>query len=288
VFVVREEQWYLINHARNEYRIVRAFNLLRSHGIEPILIKGWAIAIKYPALKRAYTDIDLCVDPKDFQKAKALLKESDVDLHEGLRHLDLTPWEDLFANSRLIETEKGKIRVLRDEDHLRVLCIHWLTNGGADKERLLDIYYTVKNRSVDFDWERFLGKDENRRGWLECVVGLTSVYYGLELKGTPFEGVAERIPKWVFRALEREWGLEIRWVPLHICLRRKDIKEFFKQVRRRIPPNPLQAMVEVEGKLTDKRLIVAFYQFKSFLLRFWGFLSRVLKDISDAFRKGYG
>lgn len=275
--VLRQDYWYLINHARNEVKILQAFEVLRSHGIEPILIKGWAIAIKYPELARFYTDIDLCIEPKDFFKARTLLKDTGIDLHEGLRHLDVTPWEDLFANSKLVETRRGKVRVLRDEDHLRVLCVHWLADGGVNKERLLDVYYMIKGRAVDFDWERFLGKNETRRRWVECVVGLTSLYYGLELKDTPLEGVSNRIPKWVLETVEREWSFGYKLVPLHICLRARNLKEFFRQLRRRLPPNPLQAMVEVEGELTETRFVVAVYQLKSLFLRFCGFIGRLFE-----------
>jgi hypothetical protein len=269
-----EDYWYVINHARNEVEIMRAFDLLRSNNIEPILIKGLAVAIKYPGLKRFYTDIDLCVSPSDFPKARSLLKGSNIDLHEGLRNLDLVPWEDLFINSKLIEIGGGKIRVLRDEDHLRVLCVHWLIDGGVRKERLLDIYYVLKS-NPNFDWERFLGNSETRRKWMECVIGLTSFYYGLELKGTPFEDASKRIPRWVFKALEREWSFSFGLLPLHVCLKRKDVRGFFKQLMRRFPPNPLQAMVEVEGELADSRVIVFFYQLESLFLRFGRFIGRL-------------
>ncbi|PYX44356.1 MAG: hypothetical protein DMG79_20890 [Acidobacteria bacterium] len=55
---------YAVQAAEYEAEIGNVFSALRSSGIEPILIKGWAIARVYPeAGLRPCGDIDLCVSP---------------------------------------------------------------------------------------------------------------------------------------------------------------------------------------------------------------------------------
>ncbi len=157
-----DRRWYLIQYKSQEYKIVKTFELFRKNKIEPILIKGWAAAKYYPQKEeRLFLDIDICVAPSEFEKAAKILVSCNteglmIDLHNGLRHLDTVEWDDLFENTELVELEATNIRVLRPEDHLRVLCVHWLNDGAANKQRLWDIYYAVENRAPDFDWDRCL------------------------------------------------------------------------------------------------------------------------------------
>jgi hypothetical protein len=42
----------------------RVFKALRGAGIEPVLVKGWAVARLYPEVGlRPYSDVDICVPP---------------------------------------------------------------------------------------------------------------------------------------------------------------------------------------------------------------------------------
>jgi hypothetical protein len=74
----------------HEQEITHVFALLRDAGVEPVLVKGWAISRLYPDPGlRPYGDIDLCVPPDQFAKAAATLKCLEkveghyVDLHAG-------------------------------------------------------------------------------------------------------------------------------------------------------------------------------------------------------------
>ena len=65
---------YAIHSAEHERQVVATFRVLRSGGVEPILIKGWAIARAYPeAGLRPSGDIDLYVSPERQAKAQAVL-----------------------------------------------------------------------------------------------------------------------------------------------------------------------------------------------------------------------
>ncbi|MEO8649029.1 MAG: nucleotidyltransferase family protein [Acidobacteriota bacterium] len=250
-----DTRWYLLFASRQEKNLVDAFNLLRSAGIEPILVKGWASARNYPETRnRYYTDIDLAVSGEQYDAAAAGIAESGhrlgIDLHRELRQLDTTPWEQLFVRSVCLNINGTPVRILCPEDHLRVICTHWLVEGGINKERLWDIYYAVESRPNDFDWERCLNAaGPIRRGWTVTAIGLAHQYLGLRIDDTPIRDEALKIPAWVIRTVEKEWSLNLPLIPLTSCL--SDPKMLLRQLRKRIPPNPIQATVEMEGRFDD-------------------------------------
>lgn len=277
-----DSRWLILHAKLFEVRIIEAFKLFREEGIEPILIKGWAAARFYTKKdERFYTDIDLCVEPSAYGRATLLLeneaaKNLSIDLHEGLRHLDTVSWSNLFENSVFVNLEDSKIRLLRAEDHLRVLCVHWLTDGGAFKEKLWDIYYAVENRPADFDWERCLGVvSENRRRWIICTIGLARKYLGLSLKNTPIEKDAENLPEWLVKSVEKEWKSGVRLKPLHRFL--NDRKQFFEQISKRLPPNPIQATILMEGSFDHGARF--FYQIGSAFKRIAPSIKRIKKAL---------
>ena len=246
------DRWEILQRAIESGGIRAAFDLFRSKGIEPILVKGWAAGRFYPTdVFRSTSDIDLAVATDDFDAAFALCRASKMqglplDLHRELRHFDTLSWQNLVANSHLVDLDGSEIRVLRPEDHLRVLAVHWLTDGGWFRDRLWDIYYAIDNRPIDFDWDRCLSSvSPVRRRWIICVIGLTHKYLDLNVDDLPFANEAKDLPHWLIRAVEREWGSGIRLLPLY--RHTNDLSGFLKQVKKRLPPNPIHATVDMEG-----------------------------------------
>jgi hypothetical protein len=245
-------RWTALNRKMQTVRAVEAFARFRAEGIEPVLIKGLAATLNYPENKpRMSMDMDLAVDGSDFAPARRIAEDLApqgyaIDLHRELRHLDTVSWENLFANSHLIEFEGGSIRVLGPEDHLRVLSVHWLTNGGSDRERLWDIYFAIENRPDDFDWDRFLNVvGPNRRRWLVCAVGLAHKYLGLDISDTPLADEARNLPRWLTGVIEREWASDTHFVPLEVAMH--DRKALLKQLPRRLRSDPIWATIQAEG-----------------------------------------
>ncbi|MGH7006282.1 MAG: nucleotidyltransferase family protein, partial [Alphaproteobacteria bacterium] len=174
-----EIRWFRLSRRRTELALVEIFDFCRRHEIEPILIKGWAAARNYPPNEpRFFGDIDLAVSVGQFAAAESIIFSPEapavgVDLHRGLRHLDTVDFETLFSRSLLFDLDGTMIRILRPEDHLRVLCVHWLTDGGAYKDRLWDVYYAVANRPDDFDWDLCLKSvSETRQKWIVTTIRL--------------------------------------------------------------------------------------------------------------------
>lgn len=279
--------WLTLQNRVNEIKISEAFEFLESAGFQPVLIKGWAAARYYPEIwRRRFIDIDLCVSPESFERAKKLLetpqgKSHNIDLHKGLRHLDTVAWEDLFNHTETIQIERTNVRVLCEEDHLRVLCVHWLADGGAYRDRLWDIYYLLENRSDAFDWERCLNVvSPKRRRWIVCCIGLTHTYLGLDIENTPVAAEAKNIPAWLIETVEREWRAEVKLKPLQNCLH--DRKLFWRQVKKRIPPNPIQATIEMDGDFTKNSRI--FYQFGNVLTRLFPAVGRIGRRFLENFK----
>lgn len=232
------------------------YQLFGRYNISPVLIKGLAAAQSYPKpFQRVFSDIDLAVDPKEYKTAQKIIREHNfnIDLHRGLRHLDTLDWETLFQNSEVINLNtSADIRILCLEDHLRVLCVHWLNDGGADRTRLWDIYFALLTKGDNFDWEKFYGVvGEHRRKWLMTVVLLVSDYFGLDFKNVPFEAAKYHLPGWVKTEIEKDWKNDTRLRPLGDVLHNRE--ELFKQIKKRIPPNNLQAIIETEGEIRNSR-----------------------------------
>jgi len=247
-------KWGLLQNAAQRKIAALVIETFLQNGIKPIIIKGIAVARYYPEGQwRKFTDIDLAVSSSDFGRADAVKIEASnsfqpVDLHRELRHLDTVPWADLFEHSTLETIEGTDIRFLCPEDHLRVICAHWLTDGGAYKHRLWDIYWSVQNRPKDFDWDRCLNiVSPNRRKWVIYTIGLANRYLDLRIDDLPFVDEARELPKWLIRSLEREWRSTTRLQPLVLFTR--DPFGLFRQILKRLPPNAIQATIDMDGSL---------------------------------------
>lgn len=280
------EKLRLLKFKIYEKRLVEVWKKFEEHKIEPILIKGWAAAWNYPQpYLRRLGDFDLAVNPNEFEKAAELQKyfsDREVDLHRGFRHLDSVKWDDLYKNSRSKRCGETLIRVLRPEDHLRVLCVHWLADGGREKNRLEDIKYAVARRPADFDWERCLGiVGKNRRRWIIYTIGLAHRYYNLAIDDLPFADESAGLPDWLIKNLEKEWNNPVEFKFLETCLNSR--QEFFKQLRRRLPPNPIQSIVNMEGDFDRSARFL--YQIGDVCGRMPSSLRRVFKTWRTKFQR---
>jgi hypothetical protein len=281
------DQWNALQSKAQEARLASAFDVARRAAIEPILIKGWAIARKYSQDHvRRPGDIDLAVAPDEYERAWELSHSPEashlnIDLHYGLRQLDTVDWSDLFEHSILIDLNGTPIRVLSEEDHLRVLCTHWLIDGGSYKDKLWDIYYAVENRSPDFDWDRCLGiVSPIRRRWLICTIALAHKYLGLNIDDLPFAAELKHLPLWITRCVEKEWSRRHRLEP--ILTSTHDTHLLLHQIARRIPPNPIRSTIEGEGDLYGNLRLL--YQAKVIGRRLPIFLRDLLQYLKLKFR----
>jgi hypothetical protein len=260
-----ELRWWLLEKKRKETIVGDLFLKLQSLEIQPILIKGLASAMNYPPnVPRYFGDIDLAFSEEDFARIldlriSGLLDDVHADFHRELRHLDTAHWSDLVANSVTIDFHGTAVQILRPEDHLRVVCVHWLTDGGARKDRLWDIHYAIQNRAADFDWGRCLDiVSRKRRQWIILAISIAHHYLHLSIDDLPFRDEIQTPVPWIRRCLEAEWrsALPLTDIP---SPRRKPTA-FIKQIAKRIRPNPITATIECDGAFGLK--IPRRYQFR--------------------------
>ena len=206
---------HILQTAIHESQIQKAFAVLRSTGVEPLLAKGWAVAQLYPEQGlRPYGDIDLYVRPEQHRAARIALSTSvprgPVDLHRGFHELDDRSFEELCGRSRQGNLGGVEVRMLGPEDHLRLLCLHLLRHGASRPLWLCDVGAALESRSADFDWEYFLSGNRRRTDYVACTLGLAHRLLGARLDGTPVKGRAEQLPSWLVPTVLRQWGTGFR------------------------------------------------------------------------------
>jgi len=261
--------------AIHQTKIEKVFRHLRAAGVEPILIKGWSIARRYPEPGlRPYGDIDLLVRHEDYSNASrvvenAELRDCRVDLHPGIFELVDRPIGDIFARSKLVSDSPGQARVLCDEDHLALLAVHFLKHAGWRPLWLCDIALMLESISDDFDWDVCLGSDKRRVNWVLSVIGLARELLGASIND---ERVAARAtaPEWVSESVLGNWNQPFvdkhepynHRAPMRSYLTRP--AGVFADLRSRWP-NPILATVTVNGTFGKRRRVR--YQLRNCLQR---------------------
>jgi hypothetical protein len=247
-----------LQSALQEQEIKQVFARLREAGVEPILVKGWAIARSYAEKGlRPSGDIDLLIRPSEIAAAAAVLKDTtphqfNVDLkHREFAKLDGDSLEKLWDRSRLVQTI---IRVLAPEDHLVFLCLHMLRHGAWRPLWLCDIAAALESRPSGFDWRVCLGGNRRQSGWVASAIKLAHDLVGADLHDTPFAGSATPLPGWLPREVLKQWenpnpmermALDYR-APLARSLTRPAY--LAGEIRARWP-NPIEATISVGGPL---------------------------------------
>jgi Uncharacterised nucleotidyltransferase len=247
--------------ARQQHDIKAALGLLRSAGVDPILVKGWANARLYaePGL-RPYSDIDLCVRPDEHAAAERALSSPEarrygVDLHLGFDHLDDRSWDELNERTQVVRLDDQEVRVLGLEDHVHILSVHLLRHGGWRPLWLCDIAVALEGRSAVFDWSRCLGPDRRRADWVACTIGAAHHLLGLSVEDTPVAARARRMPPWLVPAFLRRWdwsvGSERRGLVAASLLKHlRNPSLLLDEIRFRWD-HPIQATVRFQGEFDD-------------------------------------
>ena len=251
---------HALQSAIHERNIQNALTLVRSASVEPILVKGWAVARLYPDTGlRPYGDLDLCVAPKQYRVAvKALEMDSgkpyQVDLHRGFQTLDHKTWDELYSRSHLLTLGEVRVRVLCPEDHLRVLCFHFLREGAWRPLWLCDIAVALETRPPDFDWNLFTGKNDRRRKWFVCALALADLLLSASMGGVPEALRDGPLPSWFLPSVLKEWELRSmshrHATPMNNAWRSPAHALKLKSLRAHWP-NAIEATIGVNGPFNE-------------------------------------
>jgi len=246
---------YAIHATQHEQDVAQVFAVLRSVGVEPILIKGWAIGRSYAeAGLRPAGDIDLYVSPSHYTTARTVLSKPEhrrywVDLeHDQMTRFHEPLFEELYFRSELVELSGAMIRVLGAEDHLRVLCLHFLKHGAWRPLWLCDVAAALESRSSDFDWDCCLGTDQRRASWILCTIKLAHDLLGANLGNVPV--CENNLPQWLIPSVLEQWDAPLPPnLPPALVQIRKHLLEPTKLITdlRKRWPNPIQATMDANG-----------------------------------------
>jgi Uncharacterised nucleotidyltransferase len=252
-----------ISNMRQEREIERLLGLLRARAVEPLLIKGWASARLYPnGALRLIGDLDLYIPPEKRQAVQELLEIElgdigDLDLQEReYAEVPELSWHDLYVRSRLEQLGETMVRIPGPEDHLAIICLHFLRHGAWRPLWLCDVAVAVESRPTNFDWSVCLGTDQRHARWIACAIRLAHELLGADIGGTPIEGRIGDLPRWLMPALLHMWETPTAWAhaqalygePMSHYLRHP--YGISKAVRARWP-SAIQATVNVNGPFND-------------------------------------
>jgi hypothetical protein len=249
-----QETWRLaaLHAAVLEERLPVAVARLRDASVEPLLAKGWAVARFYPRPGlRPYGDLDLYVRPAERAAARAAVDARPgiaVDLHRGLPELDDRSFDAVLVRAAREIVGRVEVRVLSPEDHLRLLCRHFLRHGASRPVWLCDIALLVEARAPGFDWDLVLAGNRRRRGAVMAAIALAGALLGADLTGTP--AAAATLPRWLVPAVLRQWGEGVgHREPLVSYLSRPAA---FRAELRRHWPNAVEASAVLEAPFDDR------------------------------------
>jgi hypothetical protein len=246
---------YSLEAAFHERRLKQAISVLRNHGAEPVLVKGWATARFYPEPGlRPYCDLDLCVSHDHYAAARAALKAVEtvgaiIDLHLGFGKFYERQTDRIFERTQLVKLGDVDVRVLCPEDDLRFLCLHLLRHGAIRPLWLADIAVLLENRSDDFDWDRCLSGSSRQVDWVACAIGLAHRLLGADVQGVPVETRVQHLPRWLVAPTVRAWGTPAE-SPRQVAAFLRDPVGLVKELRHHWP-NPIEATMTVRGPFNE-------------------------------------
>jgi hypothetical protein len=251
-----------VQSAVHEHEVRDVFTRLRAQGVEPLLLKGWAIARRYPEPGfRPYGDIDLWVPPSQAAKAFEVLQARTgppycVEVHTTFYEQYERTVTEVFDRSELLPLDDVKIRIPCLEDHLRYLCLHFLAHGGWRPLWLCDIALVVESRPAEFDWSRCLGETAKYADWVACAIGLAHQLLGAVITDVPVADRARSLPQWLVPAVLRQW--DAGWGMSHADTASSAVKTNALRPSRLLGKlkehwrNPIQASVELSAAFDER------------------------------------
>ena len=243
-----------------EQKIGKVFRLLREASLDAILAKGWVAAGLYPdRTLRPYGDIDICVRPGDYKAVSVLFSSPEgrdcwIDLHRQFVEIGNRSVEELFSRSKMQSLGQEEVRTLGDEDHVALLSIHLLKHGAWRPLWLCDVGAAMESPSPAFDWERCLGDDQTRAGWVKSAFGLAHRLLGARTDKLPLNMKTLVIPEWLEATVLQQWSnpYAIYQAPMNHPVAMADMLRrpsgLIDGLRQRWP-NPIIATISVHGQL---------------------------------------
>ena len=129
-----------------------------------------------------------------------------IDLQLDLARFRLEPLAEVFERSRQVEVAGRKLRIPCPEDHLRLLCLHFLEHGGCRPVWLCDVAAMLEAETDGFDWKLCLGDDPVTTHWICIVIALAHKLLGAKLGSMPEKYRETKLPTWLVPTVLRQWS----------------------------------------------------------------------------------
>ncbi len=174
-----------------------------------------------------------------------------VDLdHDQLRRFETRSFADFYPSCDTVHMGSTPIKVLRREDQLRVLCLHFLKHGGWRPIWLCDIAALLESGNGAFSWELCLGDNARRARWIGCTIALACNLLGARIPPGAPRCVTSSPPAWFTRTILREWDKPSAPNATTFALLIPELKSRpwkLKSALRGRWRNPIQATVDCNG-----------------------------------------
>lgn len=278
---------HALQSAIHEQHIEKVFRLLHAASVDAVLAKGWAAAALYTNRDlRPSGDIDICVRPGHFQLAKEVLSSPEanncwVDLHKSFSEIGDRTNDDIFARSKIVPLGGEEIRILGPEDHLALLCTHFLKHGAWRPLWLCDIGVAIESLPAGFDWSICLGRNKTRSSWIKSAIGLARRLLGAKTDKLPNALKEIELPAWLVENVLWQW---VRPFPSHQAPMNHPLPmahvlshptELMGGLRERWP-NAIMATVSVDGRFNNFPRLP--YQMANCIFRMGRFLIHGLRS----------
>lgn len=247
---------------------------LRAAGIDPILLKGLAVARYYPVAGcRQLGDIDLLLPPAHLDRASAVVAElgyrhqtrtragssfsvttrgpeGAVDLRTHLWPLPDTDACAALRSDHRAAVNGVDVRVLPRDLEIRYLAVHAAKHGFARPIWLCDLAAAVEH-GADLDWDRLAKGSRHIQSCILASLGLTSRLLGLELP-PDVQHRSEPVAAWIESQVLARWGGRVPIDTTYLtisALKRRDLPV----VLRSLVPAPvgsLEALTTLAWPLT--------------------------------------
>jgi hypothetical protein len=199
-----------------------------------------------------------------------------VDLdHDQFRRFENRSFADFYASCDTVHLGSTPIKVLRREDQVRTLCLHFLKHGGWRPIWLCDIALLLESKNIAFDWELCLGNNQRRARWIGCTIALARDLLGSRIPHGAPPAVTSSPPKWFARTVLKEWSNAgpPSAPTLAFLIAAKPRRERLKSAMRGRWRNPIQATVDCEG---------AFDGFTRLPFQLWDAASRTCRFLRNS------
>jgi hypothetical protein len=198
------------HNAKVERDLAAVVTRLRDAGVEPLLIKGLAVARLYPpGLVRPAGDIDLVVREEDFAHAEVIVAEPGLQsVGVDLKHPRI--WEeipnlDFWTRTNEIDLVGTTVEILGAEDQLWMLSIHFLKHGGQRPVWLCDVAAALESFVSEHECQMNSISDQIVQGWVNTAIAVARDQLGANVEGLQSRKTQGSVPKWLLREIYEEW-----------------------------------------------------------------------------------